>query len=106
MLATVGIAGCGGGTTDKLTVQDGPVGDANAITPADLKAGKGNKVEIKVTNTATDKPHGFSIDGYGVAKTLDPGKTETISFTADKAGTYRVFCQLHPAHQPAQLVVT
>ncbi len=78
----------------------------NAITPAVLKAHKGHKVELKITNTAPDKAHGFSIDGYNVVKTVDMGKTETISFTANKSRTYRVFCQLHPTHQAAQLIVT
>jgi nitrosocyanin len=106
LVAPALLAGCDGAKTDHLTVQDGPASGGNAITPAKLTAYKGHKVEIKVTNTATDKPHGFSIDGYSVTKTIEAGKTETVSFTAKKTGTYRVFCQLQPAHRPAQLVVS
>ena len=31
--------------------------------------------------------------------------TNQITFTAAKSGTYRIRCQLHPAHQTATLVV-
>jgi nitrous-oxide reductase len=71
-----------------------------------LVAHKGHTVEIKVTNTAKDKPHGFSIDEYGKKETIDQGKTTTVKFKADKAGTFKVYCQLHPTHQPAQLTVS
>jgi heme/copper-type cytochrome/quinol oxidase subunit 2 len=100
------LAGCGGTKTDKLSVDDGPVAGGNGMTPAQLTAHKGHKVSIKVTNTAPDKPHGFSIDEFKVAQTIDPGHTTTVSFKADKAGTYKVYCQLHPTHKPAELVVS
>jgi plastocyanin len=41
-----------------------------------------------------------------VAETIDQGKTTTVKFKADKAGTYRVYCQLHPTHGAAELVVS
>jgi heme/copper-type cytochrome/quinol oxidase subunit 2 len=100
------LAGCGSEETDHLQATDGPVEGGNGIAPAKLTAQKGHKVEIKVTNTAKDKAHGFSIDAFKVAETIDQGKTTTVSFKADKAGTYRVYCQLHPAHKAAELVVS
>jgi|GEM_PF-3075976 len=101
------LAGCGSTKTVHLTAQDGPAATGgNGITPVPLTAKKGEKVEIKVTNTDKSNAHGFSIDNYNVVKTIESGKTETISFTADKTGTYKVFCQLHPKHVPSQLVVT
>jgi plastocyanin len=100
------LAGCGGPKTDHLSVDDGPVASGNGITPAKLVAHKGHKVQIKITNTAKDKPHGFSIDAFGVKETVDQGKTTTKTFKADKAGTFKVYCQLHPAHQPAELTVS
>jgi plastocyanin len=101
------LAGCGDATeTDHLSVEDGPVAGGNGITPARLETKTGNTVEIEVKNTAPDKPHGFSIDEFKVAETVDQGKTATVRFTASKAGTYRVYCQLHPTHKDAQLVVS
>jgi heme/copper-type cytochrome/quinol oxidase subunit 2 len=99
------LAGCGG-KTDHLSADDGPVASGNGITPVKLVAHKGHTVEIKVTNTAKDKQHGFSIDAFNKKETIDEGKTTTVKFKADKAGTYRVYCQLHPAHGAAELTVS
>ena len=104
--ATV-LAGCGGEKTDHLKADDGPLQEGGAgITPTKLTATKGHKVEIQVTNTAKDKQHGFSIDEFKVAEVVDQGKTTTVKFKADKAGTFKVYCQLHPAHKPAELTVS
>jgi heme/copper-type cytochrome/quinol oxidase subunit 2 len=105
LAATGLLAGCGG-KTDHLSVDDGPVTGGNGMTPAKLVAHKGHTVQIKVTNTAKDKAHGFSIDAFGIKETIDQGKTTTVKFKADKAGAYRVYCQLHPTHQPAELTVS
>jgi heme/copper-type cytochrome/quinol oxidase subunit 2 len=103
--ATV-FAGCSDEKTDHLKADDGPIENGNGITPAKLAAHKGRKVVITVTNTAKDKQHGFSIDEFSVKETIDQGKTTTVKFKADKAGTYRVYCQIHPTHKPSELVVS
>jgi len=59
-----------------------------------------------VTNTAKDKQHGFSIDDFNVHEVIDQGKTSTVKFKASKAGTFKVYCQLHPAHKPSELTVS
>lgn len=101
------LSGCGEATkTDRLTVEDGPVADGNAITPERIETTAGTTMEIKVRNTANDKPHGFSIDEFKVSETIDQGQTKTVKFVASKAGTYRVYCQIHPTHKPAELVVS
>jgi nitrosocyanin len=106
-LAAMGLLGaCGGDKTDHLSVDDGPVASGNGMTPEKLAAHKGDKVEIKVANTAKDKQHGFSIDEFGVKQVVDQGKTTTVKFKADKAGTFKVYCQLHPTHKPAELTVS
>ena len=79
---------------------------APAASPATLTAHKGHNVEIKVTNTASDKAHGFSIDEFGVKKTVDQGRVTTVKFKANKAGTFKVYCQIHPTHKPAELTVS
>jgi nitrosocyanin len=75
------------------------------FTPAVVRVEKGDKVELRVGDR-TDKTHGFTIAGYGVARTVGAGKPITVKFTAKRAGRFRIFCQLHPAHQPAALVVS
>jgi nitrosocyanin len=106
LMAAAGLlAGCGGDTA-KLSVNDGPIEGGNGMTPAKLTAKKGDEVQIKVTNTAKDKQHGFSIDEFNVKETIDQGRTTTVKFKADKAGTFRVYCQIHPTHKPAELTVS
>ncbi len=100
------LAGCGSEETDHLKADDGPVEGGNAITPAKLTAHEGREVEIAVTNTAKDKQHGFKIDDFDVEEVIDQGKTTTVKFKADKAGTFKVYCHLHPTHKPAELVVS
>ncbi|MEZ4270743.1 MAG: TAT-dependent nitrous-oxide reductase [Myxococcota bacterium] len=54
----------------------------------------GDTVNITVTNIETirDMSHGFALDSYGQNMALDPGQTKTISFVADKVGTYWYYC--------------
>jgi plastocyanin len=100
------LTGCGSEKTDHLKANDGPVEGGNGITPAKLTAHEGRQVEITVTNTAKDKQHGFKIADFGVEEVIDQGKTTTVKFKADKAGTFKVECHLHPTHKPAELVVS
>jgi len=106
LVAATVLAGCGGGKTDHLKADDGPVEGGAGITPVKLTAHKGRDVEIQVTNTAKDKQHGFKIDAFKVEEVIDQGKTTTVKFKADQAGTFKVYCQLHPTHKPAELVVS
>ncbi|HVW32856.1 MAG TPA: cupredoxin domain-containing protein [Acidimicrobiia bacterium] len=107
-LAAAGLlAGCGGPKTDHLSVDDGPLpAGGNGITPVALKAKKGHKVKIAVTNTASDKEHGFSIDEFGVKQVVGPGRVTTLTFKADKTGTFKLYCQLHATHKPAELTIS
>ena len=101
------LAGCGSEKTDRLKADNGgAVEGGTGITPTKLTAHEGRKVEIEVTNTSKDKEHGFSIDDFNVHEVIGQGKTTTVKFKADKAGTFKVYCQLHPAHKPAELVVS
>ena len=60
------------------------------FVPSIVKVRKGEKVVFRVTN-ATDRQHGFSIDGYGVATTVDPDKPIRVQLTARQAGRFRIF---------------
>lgn len=101
------LSGCGEDTkTDRLSMDDGPVAGGNGISPERVETKTGTTMEIEVRNTANDKPHGFSIDEFKVGETIEQGQTKTVKFVASKAGTYRIYCQLHPTHNPAELVVS
>lgn len=101
LMATMGA--CGQGETKRAVNATSVAGKAG-FTPSVITVDKGDKIDVSVGNT-TDKPHGFSIQGYGVRKEIVPGQTVHAIFRADKPGTYRISCQLHPAHELATLVV-
>lgn len=60
--------------------------------PSTIEVNKGDKVRLIVTST--DVPHGFAIKEYGINQRLEAGKPVTIEFTADKEGTFTVFCSV------------
>lgn len=57
--------------------------------------------QVVITLTASDVVHGFYLDGYGLEGRVEPGVSQQITFTADKAGKFRYRCSvscgpLHP----------
>ena len=70
-----------------------------AYAPALLDVNPGDTVTIELVSM--DVVHGLYLDGYGVSVTADPGQTASLTFTADKAGSFRFRCNvtcgaLHP----------
>ena len=70
-----------------------------AFTPATIEVDPGDRVTIELASV--DVVHGLHIEGYDVNLTADPGQPATVSFVADRPGTYRIRCSvpcgpLHP----------
>ncbi len=63
-----------------------------AYSPSELKVNPGDTVTIQLVST--DVVHGLYIDGYGVSVQADPGQTATITFIADKPGSFRFRCNV------------
>lgn len=63
-----------------------------AYSPGQISVNPGDRVTIKLMST--DVVHGFYLDGYGISTEADPGQTATISFVADKAGSFRFRCNV------------
>ena len=63
-----------------------------AYAPAELKVNPGDTVTIQLVST--DVAHGIYVDGYGLAVQADPGQTATLSFKADKTGSFRLRCNV------------
>jgi nitrosocyanin len=74
--------------------------------PETLTVKKGTDVKITIENKSPIS-EGFSIDAYGIKEVIKKGETKTISFKADKAGAFTIWCQLHPKniHLPGSLNV-
>jgi heme/copper-type cytochrome/quinol oxidase subunit 2 len=63
-----------------------------AYSPSELNVNAGDKVTIQLVSH--DVVHGLYVDGYNVSVEADPGQTATLSFIADKAGSFRFRCNV------------
>jgi len=61
--------------------------DSSTIT-----VNEGDRVKLNIKSI--DVTYGFTISEFGVSKTLSPGQTTTVEFTANKAGMYTFFCSV------------
>ena len=97
-------SGCGGHATSKRSIDAVPVSGGSGYDPVTITVHKDDNVVLTVGNT-TAATHGFSIEGYGIHDEVKPGAPLVVKFSAGKPGTFKIFCQLHPAHKTATLVV-
>jgi heme/copper-type cytochrome/quinol oxidase subunit 2 len=68
-------------------------------TPESITVNPGDHITFDLV--ATDVVHGLYLDGYDLNVTADPGQTASLSFVADRSGTFRFRCSvtcgaLHP----------
>ncbi len=63
-----------------------------SYSPPELKVNAGDKVTIQLVST--DVVHGLYVDGYDVSVEADPGQTKTLTFIADKSGSFRFRCNV------------
>ena len=63
-----------------------------AFSPDTLTVNVGDTVVINLTSS--DVPHGFSLSDFGISETITPGKTKTVEFVADQAGTFSFTCSV------------
>jgi heme/copper-type cytochrome/quinol oxidase subunit 2 len=63
-----------------------------AYDPAVIKVNRGDLVTLELVST--DVAHGLYIDGYGLDVVAEPGQTSSLTFSADRAGSFRVRCSL------------
>ena len=64
------------------------------ITPEIIEAEEGDTISIHLTNLerAEDEVHGFAMYGQNVQLSIEPGKTASATFVADKVGVYPYYC--------------
>lgn len=63
-----------------------------AYSPSELKVNPGDTVTIQLVST--DVVHGLYVDGYDISVEADPGQTKTLTFVADKPGSFRFRCNV------------
>ena len=64
------------------------------FNPEHVKVKQGDHVTWRITNIerTEDATHGFSLPGYNVNLSLEPGETVTVEFDAINAGVYTWYC--------------
>ena len=77
------------GTVKEFTVSGGNY----YFKPSQITVKKGDTVKITFTNNGGF--HDFVLDGYNVkTDVIGSGKSQTITFTADKVGSFQYYCSV------------
>ncbi len=64
------------------------------FTPDQIEVNQGDTVHLHVTNIeqAEDQTHGFTLDMFNINLSLEPGKSENVTFKADVPGVFPFYC--------------
>jgi nitrosocyanin len=103
-LAALALAACGGSTTDHIKISEVLINGKPGFSVGTVTVTKGDTVDLRIDNSLP-VPHGFSIDAYGIHRVVQTHSPQEFRFKASNVGTFRIYCQLHPAHQAATLLV-
>lgn len=75
--------------------------------PSTIAVNTGDTVKLIITSI--DVAHGFTLEAFGIEEYLEPNKTTTVEFVADKAGSFSfscsVFCGSGHNHMSGTLIV-
>src|SRR5215216_1889552 len=63
-----------------------------AYSPSELNVNAGDTVTLQLVSN--DVVHGLYVDGYEISVEADPGQTATLTFTANKPGSFRFRCNV------------
>ena len=63
-----------------------------AYSPSEFHVNPGDTVTIQLVST--DVVHGLYVDGYDISVEADPGQSATLTFVADKPGSFRFRCNV------------
>jgi nitrous-oxide reductase len=64
------------------------------FTPDIIRVKQGETVHLHITNLeqAHDATHGFALDQYNINLSLEPGEHADVTFVADEAGVFPMYC--------------
>lgn len=63
-----------------------------AYSPSELHVNPGDTVTLQLVSN--DVVHGLYVDSYDVSVEADPGQTTTVTFVANKPGSFRFRCNV------------
>ena len=64
------------------------------FTPDQIEVTEGETVHLHITSLeqAEDQTHGFALNMHNINLSLEPGKHENVTFVADSAGVFPMYC--------------
>lgn len=89
-LALAGLAARAADTPGRRTIA--MVARKWTFVPDTVQARRGEALVFQLT--APEVPMGFSLPDFGVRTDVVPGRTATLEFTPDKAGTFTYLCDV------------
>lgn len=90
--------------TKEVTLLNVELEGSKIWLPGVLVLKRGEEVKLKLVNKHKD-PHGFAVDELKLQAVVDGAATKEVAVTPARAGTFRLYCHLHPAHIGGQIVV-
>ncbi|MCD8510583.1 MAG: cupredoxin domain-containing protein [Bacillus sp. (in: Bacteria)] len=81
------LVGCG--TDTSIEVE----GDEFEFTPSEVTIPAGEEITLTFTNTGREV-HNLIVDDLDIAVEAEPGERETITFVANEAGTFEMYCDI------------
>ena len=72
--------------------------------PGTIVVNQGDRVTLEIVGINGDQ-HPFTIEGYWISDVVRRGQLTRVSFTADKAGIFKIICRKHAPAMQADLVV-
>lgn len=82
----------------KTTTDDGQELEVYRFSPGHLTVNKGDQVTLNI-HGVNGHEHQFQLDAFGVSGTVEQGKTTSVTFNADKPGTFELVCDNHATHE-------
>ena len=93
LACVAGVIGAGSLLASGQQVREVSVsGNQYAYSPARIDVQRNDVV--KITFTAVDMAHSFTIDSYRIAKRASAGQSVTFEFRADQPGEHTYYCNL------------
>lgn len=63
-----------------------------SFEPNPIRVKLGDRVRLNITSI--DVTHGFSLPDFGISEVLEPGKTTSVEFIANKKGRFAFYCSI------------
>ncbi|MBI2126400.1 MAG: hypothetical protein HYU02_03685 [Thaumarchaeota archaeon] len=74
------------------------------LDPGTIIVNKGDEVTLKILGV-NGRNHTITVEAYADTFFMKRGELKTVTFKADKAGIFEIWCSTHPPNMRANLIV-